>query len=257
MIEKYFKLIVLAAGMGTRLLPYTQNMPKCLVEINGKSLLDYQLEIIKSLPIEEVVLVGGYKSQLLVGRGDKLILNDDFEHTNMVHSLFCAESELSGDVLISYGDIVYAREAAEAIIQSEADIAVVVDENWWSYWKARFVHVLDDAETLALANEGQIVDIGGKPQSVEEIDGQYIGLIKLSSKGVENIKKTYQWLCGRGEYRGRAVQALYITDLLQAAIDLGFIVQSVPIRCDWIEVDSVSDLNLEVTHTRLRSIILA
>ena len=91
------KAIILAAGEGSRLRPYTLDRPKCLVEVAGVSLIDRQISILQSCGIDEVVVIGGYRSEMLEGKGTRLKTNDRYAETNMVWTLFCAEEELSGE----------------------------------------------------------------------------------------------------------------------------------------------------------------
>ena len=127
------KAILLVAGEGKRLRPYTLNRPKCMVEVDGLSLLDRQLSVLKSQNIEDIVLVGGYKSEMLHDKGCKLKINPRYFETNMVWTLFCAKDEMVGDMLISYGDIVYSKEILKAIMTSTDDIAVAIDKVATSY----------------------------------------------------------------------------------------------------------------------------
>ena len=249
------KAVILAAGEGTRLRPYTLDRPKCLVEVNEVSLLDRQLAVLSSESIRPIVLIGGYRSNMLKRAGIELCLNKRFAETNMVWTLFCAEDELQGDVIISYGDIVYSREVLQELLKSDADIAVTIDLDWESYWRARNENPLDDAETLKLTTDGQILEIGKKPESLAEIEGQYMGLIKLSAKGVIQIKNTFRKLVENSELLfGKSIENAYMTDLLQVAINENIPVQSVPVFSGWVEVDTVSDLNSPVTAERLSCI---
>ena len=159
------KVIILAAGKGTRLRPYTLDCPKCMVEINGKSLLDRQLAILNHERVDEIVIIGGYKIEMLEGRGDRIRKNSEYSETNMVWSLFSADDELHGDIIVAYGDIVYSRDILDALLASKADISVVIDKNWESYWRARSDNPLDDAETLKLTKDGRITEIGKKPKT--------------------------------------------------------------------------------------------
>ena len=131
------KVIILAAGEGKRLRPFTLERPKCMVEIGGKSLLERQLLILDHEEISDVIIIGGYKIEMLSGKANKVIENPRYQETNMVSTLFCAEEELKGDLIISYGDIVYSREILEKLINSDADISVVIDKDWESYWRKR------------------------------------------------------------------------------------------------------------------------
>ena len=112
------KAIILAVVKGSRLYPYSKNKPKCLVELNGKNLLERQLNKLKSCGIKNIVIVGGYCSDKLPAKNSRLYLNKNYRTTNMVSSLYCAIDELNEDVIISYGDIVYSVNLINAMIKS-------------------------------------------------------------------------------------------------------------------------------------------
>jgi len=250
MSDNNTKAIILAAGMGTRLRPFTNDRPKCLVEINGQSLLDSQLKTLRANSISDITVIGGYKGHMLKNKETELIVNEQYETTNMVYSLFCAKSKLNGECLISYGDIVYSNDILESLLASTDDISIVIDKNWQAYWEARFSNPLDDAETLTLSNGNTITEIGKKPRSIKEINGQYIGLMKFSSKGISQLNELYRTLLAKGECMGKTIESAYMTDIIQEAINAGYSVKAVPIFSEWIEVDSVSDLQNETTLSR-------
>ena len=254
MVNKNLKVVILAAGEGTRLRPYTLDRPKCMVEIDGVSLIDRQLEVLKSEGIGDIVIIGGYKSEMLK-RGDiKLKVNDRYFETNMVWTLFSAEEELEGDIIVSYGDIVYSKNILKALIKSKADIAVTIDKKWEGYWRERNENPLDDAETLKLRKDGTISEIGQKPSSLEEIEGQYMGLMKFSSEGVRQIKSAFHSALESGKLLGKEVENSYMTDLLQFIVSIGGKVASVQIDEDWVEVDTVEDLHAPITLERVKRI---
>ena len=248
------KTIILAAGEGTRLRPYTLDRPKCLVEIDGQSLLDRQLDVLFSIDMKPIILIGGYRAEMLQRPGTSMLLNPRYAETNMVWTLFCAETELEGDVIVSYGDIVYSRDVLNALLKSAADIAVTIDMDWEAYWRARNEDPLQDAETLKLSPDGRILEIGQKPKSLDEIEGQYMGLMKFSSEGVKILRKVFHEAKNSGRLRGKPVEKAYMTDLLQNIIDLNYRVDAVPVHGGWVEVDTVSDLLSEVTRSRLGDI---
>lgn len=245
------KAIILAAGEGTRLRPYTLDRPKCLVEADGKSLLERQLEVLRSQEIDPIILIGGYRAEMLERPGVELRLNPRYAETNMVWTLFCAEADLTGEFVLGYGDIVYSKKNLQALLASTADIAVTIDLDWESYWRARNEDPLADAETLKLGSEGEILEIGQKPSSLSEIEGQYMGLLKFSAKGAEILRKVFHDAKQAGVLRGKTVEKAYMTDLLQAIVDAGYRIQSVPVHGDWVEVDTVEDLESEVLVQRL------
>ena len=82
------KSIILAAGEGKRLRPLTNNTPKCMVEIFGKSLLERQIEIMKSCGINDIVVVTGYKSNMINIPGIIFEKNVNYKNTNMIETYF-------------------------------------------------------------------------------------------------------------------------------------------------------------------------
>jgi choline kinase len=228
-----------------------------MVEIDGISLIDRQLAVLKAEGLDDIVMVGGYKSEMLKREGVKLKLNPRYYETNMVWTMFCAEEELDNldrDVIVSYGDIVYSREILQALLKSTTDIAVIIDKEWESYWRARNENPLDDAETLKVRRDGTISEIGQKPKSLSEIEGQYMGLMKFSVKGIKQIKEIFHTAVESGELLGKSVESSYMTDLLQVAINSGRSVTAVPVCNSWIEVDTVKDLKGATTKERLSKI---
>ena len=242
---------MLAAGEGKRLRPYTLDRPKCLVEVDGRSLLDRQLDVLATEAIYPIVLIGGYRVEMLQRPGIESRINSRYAETNMVWTLFCAEDDLEGDVLLCYGDIVYSREILQSVLKSNADIAVAIDLNWESYWRARNEDPLDDAETLRMTADRQILEIGQKPKSLTEIEGQYMGLMKFSAKGIKQLRKTFHDAKSAGALFGKPLEKAYMTDLLQSMIELNYRVDAVAVHGPWVEVDTVDDLLSPVTKSRL------
>ena len=254
MSSKNLKVILLVAGEGTRLRPFTLDRPKCMVEIDGKSLLDRQLDVLRDSDLDNFVLITGYRAEKIPSTGVKKILNPYYFETNMVSSLFCAEDELDDGAIVSYGDIVYSKKTVQALLESSADISVTIDLDWKEYWKARNEDYLSDAETLKLDSSGQIIELGARPKDLSEIQGQYMGLVKYSARGAQVLRDIYYSACESGKLGARPIKDAYMTDLIQAVIDSGFPVQSVPVKGQWVEIDSVSDLNLPITRERLEFI---
>ena len=243
------KAIILSAGQGSRLSPLTIDRPKCLVEIDGLSLLDRQISVLRSCGVEEIILVGGYLGKKLENKAQKVIVNYEYASTNMVYTILCS-SELNGNVLVSYGDIVYSAKLLKQVLNSASDISVAVDMEWENYWRTRNENFLADAETLKLGNGNKIYEIGKKPKSLKEVDGQYIGLTKYSPKGIQTISNVYNQLKQSDSNGQKQYRQMYMTDLLQSVIEAGFEVNAVRVSEPWIEVDTVKDLSLDITRQR-------
>lgn len=247
------KAIILAAGEGKRLMPYTSGIPKCMVKVNDIPLLKYQLKTLKNAGINDITIVSGYCAEKINLNGVKSYTNKNYNDTNMVWSLFKAEPELHGDVIVSYGDIAYSSAVLEKLINSRYDISVVVDKSWEKYWDERFENPLDDAETL-IVEDSKIKEIGKKPKDYNEIMGQYIGLMKFSNVGINYLKNTFLSGVKNNSIQNKSPEIAFMTDLLQSMIDIKIDIWSVPVRGNWVEIDTVKDLKLEITKRRLESI---
>ena len=104
--------IILAAGKGNRLYPLTKDKPKCLVKYNNKSILSYQVNLLKKVKIKKIYLVSGYKSSKIKIKKIIKKKNLEFKNSNMVYSLFKFRKLFNGkeDIIISYGDIIFKEK---------------------------------------------------------------------------------------------------------------------------------------------------
>ncbi len=242
------KAIILAAGMGTRLGKYTEDLPKCMLTFDGKPLIERQVETLRSAGITDISIVRGYKSEKISLAGVKYYHNPDFATTNMVETLFCAEKELDEkeDVLICYADIIYEPKVLQSIIESGAQIGVTVDNDYLDYWKSRMDNPESDMESLVV-EDGMITELGDTKCVRDKAEVRYVGLIKLSKEGVRKLKETYHyhkqqhfhkdepWL------RSKSFKKAYMTCMLQALINAGHEVKPIVISRGWLEFDTVED----------------
>jgi choline kinase len=243
------RLIVLAAGQGTRLRPLTDDRPKTLVPFLGRPILDWTLAAAADAGISDITIVGGYRSDRLEDYPVRHLRNDAFESTSMVGTLMVAEASFGDGFVMSYGDIVYRAEVLNAVLDSTAEVGVVVDLDWRAFWERRFGDPLLDAESLRLREDGTIESIGQKPQNVADIQGQYIGLVAFRGRGVDSLREIW-FRAGEDAEAGRPILGraptlarLAMTDLLDALAAGGTVpVTAVPIHGGWAEIDSPEDI---------------
>ncbi len=244
------KGIILAAGEGKRLRPLTEDKPKSMIEFCGMTLLQRQVNVMKECHIDDIIVITGYKSDIINISGVTYYKNEEFEETNMVETLFCAKEELEGEIIVSYADIVYEKNVLQKLIDSKQKISVVIDEKWEKYWNKRFENPLDDVESLKINSKGNIIDIGQKTRSLEEIQGQYIGLMKFNSEGTKIISNFYH-RCKEESKKGSNIlnskiefKKSYLTDLLQGLIVDGNELKPVFVNGGWLEFDTINDFKL-------------
>lgn len=249
------KALILAAGFGSRLMPLTKENPKCMVEYRGRKIIDYEINALREVGINEIAVVGGYLFEVLKGYVQsqfnikKIYQNTQYDKTNMVQTLFCAREFLEScirekqDLIVSYADIVYQAEIVQVLAKSQGDLNIVVDKDWRSLWGKRFENPLEDAETLKI-KEGKIKELGKKPKSYEEIEAQYIGLFKFAHDFLPQVLRFYDGLDRGAIYDGKNFDNMYMTSFLQGLIDTFDNAKAVEIWGGWCEIDFKSDLEI-------------
>lgn len=232
------KAIILAAGRGSRMKDLTEARPKCLVELRGKTLLDRQLEALRAAGISEIAIVTGYKRELLADRGLVEFHNARWAETNMVSSLACAREWLEATpCIVSYSDIFYGAAAVRSLMASTASLAVTYDPDWLALWTQRFGDPLLDAETFRLTLGQTLAEIGNKPKSVDEVQGQYMGLLRFTPEGWAEVLRI------RAGLTPEQCDKMHMTGTLQKVIEAGQVaIAAIPYAGEWGEVDSAEDL---------------
>ncbi len=244
------KAIILAAGEGKRLRPFTEDRPKCLIQLEGKSIFDHQVDTMRRCGITDIIAVKGYQADKIIRKDVRYYINKNYATTNMVMTLWCAKAELEGEVIVSYGDIVYNQEVLQSIIDSPYEISVVVDVNWEKYWKRRFSDPLKDAEALRLDSHGRIEIIGQKAESISDVEAGYIGLMKFQGRGIQVVKESFlnaqKVARQEGEPWGvsRPFENVYMTDMLQGIVNESQDIYGIKINGGWLEIDSLNDYEL-------------
>ena len=257
-LDRPKKAIVIAAGKGRRLMPHTDTMPKCLVPVGDRPLIRWAIDAFRAHGVTEIVLIRGYLGRVLEARrselGDGLTVrfvdNPDYERNNILESLFCAEAELDGPLLLTYSDIVFTKDVVGRLMASPGDIALVIDRGFAEVYQGRTDHPLDEAEVSDLDSSGHVRRVGKRALPAREAWGEFIGLARLSAQGTRWLVDAWRELCA--EYRGREHRPFqraahfrdaYLTDILQHLIDAGRPVTPVEIHGSWREIDTVQDLS--------------
>lgn len=229
--------IILAAGRGSRLGRLTADRPKCLVPLAGRPLIHWQRAALAGAGVERLSVVAGYRREMLAGGRWHVMVAPRWEHSNMVTSLCAASPWLrAGPCLVSYGDIVFSAATAARLAAAPGELAIAYDPGWRELWSRRFTDPLDDAETFRLAADGTLAEIGGRASTLDEIEGQYMGLLRFTPKSWRAVEASLARLdAGERDH-------LDMTSLLQRLIDEGHPIEAVPCVGRWAEVDQEQDL---------------
>ena len=239
------KAIIIAAGMGTRLEHHTDQKPKCMVEVAGRSILSYQLEAFRENDIEDIHVVRGYLADRLQVDGATYHENPAYESNNILLSLFHAQEAMDGPFVSTYSDIVYTPKVVHKAVDSPHDIALVVDRQWHKAYEGRTDHPVGQAE-LAEVDGDRVVRVG-KQVGPDDAVGEFIGLASYSNLGARQLRRVYRDVRERlGDddpfQAAQRFRKAYLTDLFCEMIDRGIDIGWVPIDGGWREIDTVEDL---------------
>lgn len=184
------KVIILSAGQGKRLLPYTANVPKCLLNINGKTLIEWQIGELHKCGIDQITVVTGYGAEkvdalLEQEYGKKHIkthYNPDYAITDNLVSCWKVRDEMSEDFLLLNGDTLFEAEVVKTLLKtSETPITVTINHK----------EVYDTDDMKVCLAETRLLKIG-KDLQADETHGESIGMILFRGDGPERFRNGLQ-----------------------------------------------------------------
>jgi len=236
--------------MGTRMGSLTQDKPKCMLDVGGRPLLHNTIDVLRGAGCDKIVVIVGYNADVIDAPGCELIVNDDFQNNNILHSLMCAREFLNDEVVCCYSDIWVEPEVAGQLVAVKSDIAVVTDMDWRNYYINRSDHPISEAENVFVTDESQIRKIGkylDPGNAGADRCGEFIGMWYMSAMGCKLFRDVFDEIdlaisMTDPFQHAEAWQKSYITDLVQEIVDRGHQVHAVQIRMGWAELDTVQDI---------------
>jgi choline kinase len=242
--------VIIAAGRGSRLEHNTDEIPKTLVEVMGKPMLEWILEAFESagLARRDVVFICGYRADVIKARYPYFtyVTNHDWQNNNILLSLLMARKYLTQGFVSTYGDIVYEGAVVQKLVKSPAPIALGCDTAWRRRYVGRTSHPESDAEKLR-AHGRRVVELGRTIPS-EQADGEFIGVMKLSPEGVSTFTTAFdeaERSYGSGVFReGRSFQKAYLIDLLAEMLERGAPMEREDTHGGYMEIDTTQDLDM-------------
>jgi L-glutamine-phosphate cytidylyltransferase len=227
------KAVILCAGKGTRLLPHTEYVPKTLVPVCGRAILDYQLEALRGR-VDEIVLVAGYLEDKLaehlaeVGRTSDIpvLSNREFATTNSLYSLWLARDHVSNsEFVLLNGDVLFDAHVLGQVLDHPAPTALLVDDRV----------ALVEGEMNVTVHEGRVVAIG-KELTLEEATAQSLQIVKFGVADGRLLFARVEELVGSGQRNH------FPTHAYAAIFDASRMV-AIPRRGGtWFEIDTLDDL---------------
>ncbi len=246
------RALILAAGRGNRMGVLGADRPKCLIELAGTPLLYRQLAALRRGGADEIGIVRGYRAHMLNVPGLRYFENERWADTNMVMSLVAASAWLrSAPVIVSYADIFFRGSLVRALVTAPGSLVISYDRAWKRLWIRRFSDPLSDAETFRLNASGELLEIGGKAENIEEIEGQYMGLLKFTPTAWAAIEAVLATLDAPTRDR------LDMTGLLRRLLATKTTaISTLGTNGEWGEIDNPADVDLYESMLREHELTL-
>lgn len=257
------KAIFIAAGMGSRLRPYTDDCPKCMLPLNGKPVIANNVDRLLENGVAEVNVVVGYEKEKIQIENAERFENADYQNNNILFSLMCAaavfERAISAetDLVISYSDIIYSGDIVSKLLARKEDVAISVDLDWRTQYEGRTEHPTSEAEKIEINERDQAIRLGKVvPDETGLRVGEFIGLLKLTPTGARRWLRHFETLRERIDpdekfQNAEAFRKAYLTDFLQDLVDHGMPVTCSTFSGGWMEFDTAQDYEkLVATYSR-------
>jgi len=229
------KALILAAGVSRRLYPLTYNTPKCLLEVGVKPIINYQLEALSELGINDITMIVGYHREMLVESVEKnfpeinfkFIVNHHYFETNTAYSVYVGKEALSDQHLLMNADVVYPKKLLSKLYHSSFENVLAVDIKSCGREE---VKVIDGGQNKISAI--------GKDLIEDQCLGEFIGVAKFSSEFMNKFVNTLGQLIeagGKNDYFEAGIEQLLERQLVHY-VDVS--------EYPCLEIDFIEDLEL-------------
>jgi len=248
------RAIIIGAGRGSRLMPTTENAPKCYAEIQGKRILDWTVEALQGGGCSEICFIGGYRIDTVKRDYPHFQFREnlDWPDNNILVSLMCAEDLMDRPFVTAYSDILFTPEIVRGLIDCPDELALGIDTDWREHYRPRTQHPPHDAEKAITA--------GGKVRKVhrgipyDDATGEFIGVAKFGSEGARRFRDFYHrrkaefW--GKPYREAASFQKAYLIHMFQDMIEQGIPFGHADTPGKYREIDTQEDMNLAQTLWR-------
>jgi len=239
------KAIILSAGYGSRLGNFTKELPKSLVDINGKSIIKRQIETFRNNGIKDIIVIVGPNKDKFQLNDIEYVVDKNFHEHEQLGSLMVSNKHFQNDIVISFGDVIVDDNIMKQVVKSTYDIGIAIDLKWEKNYENRTKHPKSEAD-LALIRSNKLIKIKKNLDSVENHQlGEFLGIIKLSNIGSKKFLDVFGRLNSSHEgkfHDASSFQKAYLTDMIDELIQTNEDVNPIFIDGVWFEIDTIEDL---------------
>lgn len=246
--------VIVAAGRGIRMGPFTEERPKCMLDIKGRTLLSHSIEALRGAGCAGVTVVTGHLADRIEAAGCALVHNSEYARNNILHSLMYARTRFCDDVVVSYSDIFVEPWVHQCLVGAAGDIVLAVDRDWTGYYAGRVAHPIDEAEKVFVAPDtdgstGMVKAVGktlDMSRAAPDVCGEFLGLWKMTRAGARLFRERFETLDRELSPEAPFGEAprwrqAYVTDLLMDLVRGGVEIRCILVERGWAEFDVTAD----------------
>jgi phosphoenolpyruvate phosphomutase len=248
-------VIIPAAGEDVIFKEVLNGKPKAMLEICGKTLIDYQIQTLSNANLADITLIAGYGKDNLRAEGINILENSDYQNGSMINSLLVAKEKMVNGFIMLYSDILMENHILSKLMECKEDIILVAD-NSTQYHEPEEGNFLDyiisknhskpERREIRFTSENVVANIGSKINP-ETATHEFIGLARFSKTGAEQFLETYNDVISNFSgpfHESEDISRLTFTDLIQEMIDRGFPIHYMEIHKGWLEIHSTDHIAL-------------
>ena len=246
-IPNKLKAIILAAGKDPSLFPLTAEIPKTMLDVKGKTILQRQIEMLRMVGIQDIAIVRGYKKHQINYPNTIYFDNDNYEITGSLDSLLLAREFMDCDCIVLYGDILFSIDILKNLVSENTTTVMVVDRGWQKHYQESQEEHPSKPELTAAFDRGKHTEVHNVGLGLPETDltSEFIGLAKLSIRACSMLREFYDNVYIKNPnkkfHQSKRIREASIIGFFQELIDQGEKVTALEIWRNWIDVDSFED----------------
>ena len=242
------RAVIIGAGRGRRLMPTTENAPKCYAEVKGHRLLDWALKAFAEAGVKDICFIGGYRIESVQRDYPQFTFrhNKDWENNNILLSLMHAQDLMDDGFICCYSDILFTGDVVKRTLAHLGDISLSVDTAWLKRYEHRTQHPPDDAEKVTV--KASAVTRVHRAIPPEEAHGEYTGIAKFTPAGAKSLKEHFrraqEKFSGKPFREAAVFEKAYLIHLFQEMIEAGVKFGHADTPGNYMEVDTQQDFEL-------------
>lgn len=233
---KIVNAIILAAARGEKLRPLTEDTPKSMLKIQGKSILTLMIEKFNRVGIKDINVVRGFAKNKISLPNIKTIDNDKYAETGEVYSLYLAKDQIATNTVVAFGDIVFKSWMLNDLLNDDAPITIIVDADVQRDSSWRDYASCDKPYSRTLFDDRVLLTEMNHTLEESRTSGEFIGLFKTNKDGAAVLVSTMDEIAAAGKIEKMRIDEFFTILAQRCPVSVKYI------RGSWVDVNVIVDI---------------